>query len=300
MQLIGRGEEEIEVRTPNRELTEKEFREYNIRSNKNIGSWDMDILANSFDTSDLIEWGFNENELFGYKDKGLIDDDEVPEVKETTSKTGDLWLLDSHRLLVGDATKKEDVEKLIQGERIDMVFTDPPFDLEIEKVIKAYDIISLFNPKISFWMGSDKQIILLCNHDFKNLTRIFIHDWKSPTLISNTQPMAQSSLIAKFKNRNINNLFDGFSTILSIPTTKTSSEHKIFSQGKRVELPFQFIIHYSDRGDNVLDVFGGYGSTLIACEKTQRRCFMLELEPQWVDLIIARWEAYTGQKAVLK
>jgi hypothetical protein len=63
MQMIGRGEEEIEVRVPNRELTEKEFREYNIRSNKNLGEWDFDVLANSFDTSDLIEWGFEPYEL---------------------------------------------------------------------------------------------------------------------------------------------------------------------------------------------------------------------------------------------
>jgi hypothetical protein len=65
MQMIGRGEEEIEVRVPNRELTEKEFQEYNIRSNKNTGEWDFDILANSFDTSDLVGWGFDEKELGG-------------------------------------------------------------------------------------------------------------------------------------------------------------------------------------------------------------------------------------------
>lgn len=137
MQTIGRGEEEIEVRVPNRELTEKEFREYNIRSNKNTGSWDMDILANSFDTSDLVEWGFEENELGISPDEPQDAEPQIDRAEELNKKwqvkMGDLWLLGNHKLLCGDSTKAEDVARVMGGEKADMVFTDPPYGINIIK-----------------------------------------------------------------------------------------------------------------------------------------------------------------------
>lgn len=116
LMLLGRGDEVIDVRVPNRKLTQKELQEYNIKSNKIQGIWDDDILANGFELDDLLSWGFEENEL-GF-DAYVTDkkDDDVPEVPETPkSKQGDLYILGNHRLLCGDSTKKEDVELLMGG-----------------------------------------------------------------------------------------------------------------------------------------------------------------------------------------
>jgi len=114
MQTLGRGGEEIDVRVPNRQLTEKEVQEYNIRSNKNTGEFDFDILANAFETDDLLEWGFDESEL---KIEKEIEEDDVPEVAEGEPKTklGDIYQLGKHKVMCGDSTKSEDVDKLMGG-----------------------------------------------------------------------------------------------------------------------------------------------------------------------------------------
>jgi len=107
--------------------------------------------------------------------------------------------------------------------------------------------------------------------------------------------MQQHNIIAKFKNRKVINLKDGFSTIIKIPTRRTSKEHQEFNMGKNIELPGQFLKHYCH--GIVLDIFGGYGSTLIAAEKYNRKCYILEIDPRYCDVIIERWEQFTGETA---
>ena len=114
------------------DLSYDQEKELNIRLNKNVGEWDYDALANYFDVGELTEWGFSNDELQFYEDEptvGLIDDDEIPEVEEAITQAGDLWILGEHRLFCGDATRKEDVEMLMDGQKADMVFTDPPYAL---------------------------------------------------------------------------------------------------------------------------------------------------------------------------
>ena len=121
------------------DLTYERERELNIRLNRNTGEWDMDNLANFFDMEELIDWGFDEGELV-FEDEepiaGLVDDDEIPEVEEAVTKLGDLWLLGEHRLLCGDSTKKENIELLMDGQKADMVFTDPPMELIMKVVVR--------------------------------------------------------------------------------------------------------------------------------------------------------------------
>lgn len=144
MQTVGRGDEEIDVRVPNRQLTEKEVQEYNIRSNKNTGEFDFDILANAFETEDLLDWGFDPTEL---KIETPIDEDDAPAVGEgeANTKEGDIFLLGHHRLICGDSTKIEDVERLMNGQKADMVFTDPPYNVDYEG--KTKDALKIDNDK---------------------------------------------------------------------------------------------------------------------------------------------------------
>lgn len=143
-------------------------------------------------------------------------------------------------------------------------------------------------------MGSDKQASFLSQDN--SFTHFFIHDYKIPTLISNNQPMTQHNMICKFGNKKINNLKDAFSTVLRIASMRTQKDKDVKHE-KRVELPRQFIVHYTKKNDVVLDVFGGSGSTLIAAEQTGRVCYILELDPFCCSVIIERWEGLTGGKA---
>jgi hypothetical protein len=123
---------EVDVRVPNRTLTEQEFKEYNIRANKNTGEFDFDILSSSFEYEDLQDWGFSDDELTDFT-LDLIDDDDsgddvVPDKPvEARSQLGDLYELGSHRVLCGDSTDKEIVAVLMNSDKADMVFTDPPY-----------------------------------------------------------------------------------------------------------------------------------------------------------------------------
>ena len=124
------------------ELTPEKERELNIRLNKNTGQWDWDALANHFDVGELTEWGFTNDDLQFYEDEpeqGLIDDDEIPEVEEAITKQGDIWLLGEHRVLCGDATKKEDVDKLMDGNKAISCITDPPYSVNYENLKRRKD-----------------------------------------------------------------------------------------------------------------------------------------------------------------
>lgn len=130
--LKERGAKEFDCYIPDRKLSDKEVQELNVRLNKNIaGEFDFDILANEFELTDLLEWGFEEKELdlslWNDKTDEQLDDAPEPQ-KEAISKTGDLFLLDGkHRVLCGDSTKKEDVEKLMDGKKATLIVTSPPY-----------------------------------------------------------------------------------------------------------------------------------------------------------------------------
>ena len=114
-------------------LTEEQKKEFIVKDNVGFGEWEWDMLANEWDSVQLAEWGLDvwENE----DDKvteGLIEDDEIPEVKESIVKRGDIWQLGEHRVMCGDSTSSDDVEKLMNGEKADMVFTDPPYGMNLD------------------------------------------------------------------------------------------------------------------------------------------------------------------------
>lgn len=127
LQLLGRGAEEIDVRVPSRPLTEDELREYNLRSNKNTGGWDYDLLA-GFDSELLLEIGWSKDELQKIFDIQVAEVEEPPAV-EPMVKLGDMYKLGRHRLICGDSTDRTVVERVMQGELADMVFTDPPYNV---------------------------------------------------------------------------------------------------------------------------------------------------------------------------
>lgn len=170
----------VEVRYPDRKLTEKERQEVIIRLRKNTGEWDFDILANNFDVPDLLDWGFSEKELlnagFEFEDQSKDAEPQIDRAAELLEKwkvkTGDLWQIGEHRLLCGDSTKREDVERVVGGERAALTVTSPPYYNQrpeyaiFESYEKYNEFLSLIidvvlsvagNPFILAWNTGDNQ-----------------------------------------------------------------------------------------------------------------------------------------------
>lgn len=347
MQLLGRGAEEIDVRVPNRKLTEPEVKEYNIRSNKNTGQWDFDILGSNFDLSELQNWGFDPSEL---NIPLPIKEDEAPDVNkesEPTSQYGDIFELGKHRLMCGDATKVEDIEKIMDGKDARMVFTDPPYNVDysggmhadgtqskrrkiLNDKMKTEEFYSFLHSMISNIMPVTSGAFYICmsSSELHNLHKAFTDaggHWqtyviwaKNAFTLSRSDYQHQFEPIlygltedeAKKAEANQEN-FDALPILYGwkkhdwyggrkqgdvwfFDKPSSSKDHPTM---KPIGLCAKAIKNSSAINDIVLDVFGGSGSTLIACEQTQRKCYTMELDPRYVDVIIKRWEQFTGEKA---
>ena len=322
-------------------LTPDKEKELNIRLNKNTGEWDYDALANYFDVGELTEWGFTEDDLqFAEPEEitGLIDDDEVPEVEESITKTGDIWILGEHRVLCGDATKKEDIERLMDGQKARMSITSPPYENQrdysqwesyndylnfISQIIENYKKISA-NDFIVFWnMGSSeptnnfipadnyKQFI---DNGFKWLEWIIWNKESATWTIPRSQHIEKGLYIPALRWESLMVFSLGKRPHFELSDKKEIRNWQenvwemnkvIGSQQKKighpalfpVELPYRAIKSYSKKNENIYEPFLGGGSTLIACEKTNRKCYGMEIDAHYCDVIVKRWEDYTGKKA---
>ena len=297
---------------------EKE-RELNVRLNKNTGEWDMDNLANFFDMEELVDWGFDEGELIFEEEEpiaGLTDDDDVPEVEESICKAGDLWLLGDHRLLCGDATKKEDVEVLMDGSKADMVFTDPPYGVGYEGGSKkraklkddhiGTDIYSKVVPVIAeyckgacyTWYAGTKPLDLYKSvgqyGDIHSLI-IWVKNNSTFNMSIHYKQKHEPCLYWKPKNTSLN--WAGGSKEDTVWEFDRESKNEFHPTQKPVALGVKAISNH--KADKVLDLFLGSGSTLIACEKTGRKCYGMEIDPHYCDVIVKRWEQFTGKVAIL-
>ncbi len=256
---------------------------------------------------------------------GEIIEDDVPEPpKEPITKPGDLWLLGRHRLLCGDATDPELVSKLMENQLADMIFTDPPYN--VDYVGKTKEKLKIANDSMgdedfrSFLTSAFKNMaqkskegapIYVCHADSEGLNfraafkeagwdlkqciiwvkQHFVmgrqdYQWQHEPILYGWKPGAAHKF---YGGRNQ-------STVWQIDRPMASREHPTM---KPVSLCAKAIENSSKAGDIVLDLFGGSGSTLIACEQLSRTCYMMELDPIYCDVIIKRWENLTGQKAVL-
>jgi hypothetical protein len=267
-------------------LSEDQKKEFIVKDNAHWGSeWDCELLGEW--NVDLEAWGVGDVE-FADEKEAKEDDYEIPDEIETDIVLGDLIEIGEHRLLCGDSTDSEQVAKLMNGKKADMVFTDPDYSMSDDDLFACYSNEKIINPDVSFWMCSDKMAVKLAHNDFDRFTHFFIQDYKCATLISNTQPMERHVLICKFGNRKMKNLNDGFSTVLQIATERTLAVHKITSMSKRVELPAEFIKHYTDENEIVVDIFMHSGSTMVAAHQLNRKCYGIEIEPKYCQFIIDR------------
>jgi len=307
-------------------LSKEDERELNIRLNKNTGEFDLDILANNFDIDELKDWGFKDVELGFNIDKiveGNIEDDHIPEVKESRVKLGDVWQLGKHRLMCGDSTKESDVNKLMNGDKADMVFTDPPYGVSYtggvihgNKINKNHKREMLKNDEVNIYSKFIKLIPLIIDEGaiYIFYATKFSYEIYKPLKENNIDVM---SVLAWIKintgyadmNSHYKNRYEPFvyckagskTNFIGDTTENTTWEikkeriNKLHPTQKPTELCVRAIKNH--KADIVADLFLGSGATLIACEKTNRTCYGMELDTKYCDVIIERWEQFTGQKA---
>lgn len=296
-----------------------EEQEYaDVQSDNAIAAWaELDLSGINLDLAqlgpdfDIDLLGIKGFEIDVADREGLIDDDEVPEIKESFVKLGDLWKLGEHRLLCGDSTDILQVEKLMNGEKADMVFTDPPYGVSVVKsgmvganfgVAKKGEYSEVIGDDTTetaqqfhqacIAAGFDKLIIWGGNYftDFLEPSKSWIvWNKRDGTTIQNTfadGEMAWSNLGHPL--RIYGQLWNGM-------IRAGEKDKRVHPTQKPIALA-EFCFDLTDC-KTIYDGFGGSGSTLIACEKTKRKCFMMELDPHYCGVIIERWQKYTGLKA---
>jgi DNA modification methylase len=271
------------------ELTDEEKRRFIIEDNIGFGEWNFDLLSNDWDKDKLIEWGL-EMPDFEIKEEIKEDDFEIPIDIKTDIIPGDLFQIGNHRLLCGDSTNSEHIERLINGEKADMIFTDPPYDLEDNYSQNIFDAAK--EDSHIFIMNSDRLLMENVNNGYSWFRKFFAVDFRQARLVSNNQPMTRVDLIGEFckGKTKFNNLHDGFSTLIECCKVHNDNEEINFgfNQAKRIELPSTFIQHYSNKNELIVDFFGGAGSTMAASEQLGRKCYMMELEPKNCQIILDR------------
>ena len=248
----------------------------------------------------MTDWGFTPDELFDQEKKtadGLIDDDEIPEVKETKVKRGDIWKLGKHRIMCGDSTSSDDVAKLMNGEKADMVFTDPPYGMNA--VSKSGVLSARYKTDI---IGDDNTDIARDSfsliHSLFNCKQI----WWGANYYSEFLPSAEGWIVWDKNNGGSDQTdcelaWTNFRSVCRLYKKASEKINRIHPTQKPVELFLWSIKKFKVEFNIVLDVFLGSGSTLIAAEKLNRKCYGMELDEKYCDLIIERWEQFTGLKA---
>lgn len=364
------------------DLSESQVKAYRIADNQTaaIAEWDYELLPIELSSLqemdfDLNLLGFDQEELArlmsGDVQQGLTDPDDVPAPPDAaTTQPGDLWILGNHRLLCGDSSKAEDVNRLLEGATIHLCNTDPPYNVRVEprsnnaiaaglssfpasNAIEAADARGMHHqgfdlarhkskahathrklrakdrPLVNDFV-SDEEFDRLLEAWFSNIARVLapgrsFYIWGGYANCANYPPVLKrcelyfSQAIIWVKEHPVltrkdfmgnhewcfygwregaAHKFYGPSNVSDVwSVKKVNPQSMVHLTEKPVELAVRAIQYSSLAGENVLDLFGGSGSTLIAAEQTGRNAYLMELDPLYCDVIVQRWEKFTGKKA---
>jgi len=348
-------------------LSNEQIKAYRIMDNKSAeySKWNTDLLTKEIielleSDYDISLTGFTQNEL---KDmdinvdlddlasQGLSDEDDVPEISgEYVNKVGDVWIMGEHRLMCGDSTDKATVTKLMNGQRADMVFTDPPYNVAVEQSAgtimnddmdtedfkdflaetykRYYENMKLgaviyvahseaerasFTKefvdagfKLAQNLIWNKQHAVISRQDYNWKHEPILYGWKEGAGHYYCEDFTQTTVIENKPDYNrmeknelievIKKMTENFTaTVIDFDKPNKSELHPTM---KPVGLVQRLIQNSSKQDWLVLDLFGGAGSTLIASVKAKRKCYMMELDPRFADVIIERWQKYTGKEAI--
>ena len=342
------------------ELTDEQRKAYALAHNKTaeLSGWNFDVLATELKDLadfDMSQFGFDMAAV-GEEEGEVQDDDFVEELpKSATTQLGDIFKMGGHYLICGDSTKEETIKNLLQGQQVDLLVTDPPYN--VDYVGKTKDALKIENDKKSdgdfhkllvdafkaadqvmrpgaafyIWHADsegynfrgacreigwqvrqcliwNKNTFVLGRQDYQWKHEPCLYGWKDGAAHYFVDDRTQSTVfedkghdIDHMKKEEMKALLKELfedkisTTVMEEDKPSRSAEHPTM---KPIKLLARQIKNSSKKGENVLDIFGGSGSTLITCEQLGRHCFTVELDPKYCDVIIKRWEDFTGQQAV--
>lgn len=319
------------------EWTPAQVKAFRLMVNRSVtwAEWDADLLGlellelKELDF-DLALTGFNSDELDAYlagieASPGLTGEDAAPAVPETpVSRPGDLWILGPHRVLCGDATRVEDVNRLMGGEKADMVFRDPPYNVAYEGYTK--DKLTIQGDRMSDaeFQRFLQSALLSCRHIVKAGASLYLCHASSVQREFQTAIEAAGFAVRcqviwakntfawghgryKYQHEPLfychvageTDAWYGDKSQSTLWMEKKPAANRLHPTMKPVELIDRALRNSSKRGDSIADLFGGSGSTLIACERRGRNARLMELDPRYADVIVKRWEEFTGGIAKL-
>lgn len=317
-------------------LTEDQKKAYILADNRlsDLGGWDEELLAQELESInlDMSAFGFDDFQIdIDEPEPDIAEDDFAgapDEDAEPTTKRGEIFKLGQHILMCGDSTSKDDVAKLMNGAKVDMVLSDAPYGMNLdtdfsnikgslksignknhtrgnkyEKVIGDNDD---FKPELisTFFENFDycKEMFLFGADYFAELLP---HKNDGSWLVWDKRKESQADAIGsefeliwsrtKHKRRMLRHDWFGFLS----SENQYDARHRVHPTQKPISLLIDILDQWGKDAKTIVDLYGGSGSTLIACEKTNRKCYMMELDEHYCDVIIQRWESLTGKKAEL-
>lgn len=317
------------------DLNDEQVKAFRLADNKvaEQAEWNFELLNEELETItiDMEQFGFDLHVDEEETPTEIIEDD-VPDVpEEPKSKYGQVYQLGNHRLMCGDSTKKEDVDKLLNGVKADLLFTDPPYNVSMESkskdVLKSDNYSHIENDDLSedefkiflqsvftnandslkddasyyvfSCQGGDSELMMMmmrecgirCRHQI-----IWVKDAPVFSMGRLDYDYKHEPILYGWKKKH--NFYRNGQQDKSVWEFKRTA-NKLHPTMKPVELIVNALMNSTKKGNIVLDLFGGSGSTLMACEQTERINYSMEFDPHYVDVIIQRWENFTGKKAVL-
>lgn len=312
-------------------LTKEQVRKLRIIDNKlNESSWNVEKLKADLDELDFSEFDISFEDLFetldemsGKEEQSIEEGETPPPPAKPKAKPGQIYRLGRHRLMCGDSTSREDVEKLIDGEKIALVLTDPPYGVNIVASEDGESGIVGFGEKGKNKIADCKQYLPIKGDETTDTARLNYEILKD---VSENQIIFGGNYFTDFlppracwciwDKENTGNFADAelawtsfdkgaklyrwlWNGLCRKGERNVEGKTRVHPTQKPVGMLALIIKDFSKENDCILDCFGGSGSTLMACEQTNRSCYMIEYEAAYIDVIIKRWEDFTGKKAEL-
>lgn len=318
-----------------KDLTDGQVKAYRLMDNRSHQEteWDFDLLGPEIAdlqamSVDLALTGFDATEIDKLLEPepvlGLTDEDDAPEVADQViTAPGDLWILGNHRLMCGDSVVLTDVERLMAGAKADLVFTDPPYNVDYtgntNEKLKIQNDKMTTEDFVAFLQGTFASYRVLIKPGASmyvchpsSFQREFQNSLESAGFSVRAQIIWAKNTFAwgfgryKFQHEPIfychvegeSDAWYGDKTQSTLWQEKKPAANRLHPTMKPVELIERALRNSSKAGDRVVDLFGGSGSTMIACEKTGRESSLMELDPKYADVIVKRWQDFTGKKAI--
>ena len=294
------------------EMTDKEKREFILRDNVQAGEWDFGVLEENFADFDLDDIGIELPDSFGIDEPEVTEDDyKQPEQIDTDIKLGDLFSLrkdgkEIHRLLCGDATKKEDVDRLMGGARVGLCFTDPPYGIGKEGIANDEldgETFYNFSKAYSSVIPAEKDCGMVCYHS----TRTFYHSlnaflaagWKFEKMLFFYRPdkmpvhtwngwmmTSQAIMLFSVGEPGYVKISPAHQDVYRITSTDLTEGRVLHPTVKPISNCSDLISHYAST--EVYDCFLGSGSTMVACHQLNRKCYGMEIEPTYCQVTLDR------------